>query len=70
MSNLNAGYAYEVVVSYTISGETLEDFVEQFKFKNDKYVVSVQRIDKDDSAHCCPEATEVTGSSYCVCSII
>ena len=56
MSDLNEKYIYEVVVSYTIDGDNLENFVEEFKHKPDKYVISVQRIEKQLDVPCCPDS--------------
>jgi hypothetical protein len=51
MSNEDKSYYYEVVASYVIQPEDLETFVENYKFKPDKYIVSVQKI--EHTPHCC-----------------
>jgi hypothetical protein len=47
MNDLTKDYVYEVVVHYTINPEELENFVENYKFKNDRYVISVQKVEKE-----------------------
>lgn len=55
MTDLNSEYLYEVVVMYTIEGAILESFLEDYKFKPDKYVMSVARIERPTVEICCPE---------------
>ena len=42
---------YKVIASYDVQLENLEEFVKDYKFKLDKYIVSVQRI--DPTPHVC-----------------
>jgi hypothetical protein len=51
MSDLTKDYVYEVVVHHTVDPEELENFVENYKFKKDRYVISVQRVEKE--VHVC-----------------
>jgi hypothetical protein len=46
---------YEVVVNYTISGSDMENFVEKYRFKPDKYIKSIQVIEEPDWSLCCPD---------------